>query len=729
MSGIVSSLWLVPVVPLLAAGVLAVTPRGQRRLGSSLAIVSMSVSLVISLVAFFATLGDAGHGEVSHHVYTFSWLQMGTTPLRLGWVLDPLTAIMLVMVSLVGLLIFIYSVGYMAHDENFTRFFCFLSLFAAAMLGLVIANHLLLLFVCWELVGLASYLLIGFWYHKPSAAAAAKKAFITTRIGDLGLFLGMLFLYSKSNTLLFYDGGNGCLEAGVLNQLATQTTIFGLTVSTAIGLLIFCGAMGKSGQVPLHVWLPDAMEGPTPVSALIHAATMVAAGVFLVARVYPLMAALPPGATGTPPALAVVTWVGTLTAVFAACIAVGQDDIKRILAYSTISQLGYMMMGLGVGGVAVGMFHLITHAFFKALLFMGAGSVIHGCHEEQNIRRMGGLKDFMPLTFLTYAVGMMALCGVPLFFAGFWSKDEILHNALAWPVSRWPFYLGVAGAFLTAFYMTRQLAYVFFGKYRGGAEARPYIPRLPAEQSVRARQEAVEAGQKPDPVSIGSHDSAALKTEEGHLLTPHESPRIMTTPLVILAIFSVLLGFLGTPAWPWFQGYLTGEAVRMDLGALFHWGVMAVMLFSALIVFFGIGLAWKLYGLVSVQTPEQPDALERLQPAVFALLRHQFYVDALYDRSVIRANDRVAKACVWMDRMVWGGIIQLVSLLVLVLSWVDRFFDEFVVNLGFDRSCRGLREGGGILSLWQNGQVQRYLRGIGLGLALLALIFLWGCRA
>src|SRR5437870_4443385 len=379
----------------------------------------MVLALGFSCVAFANALRHSGHGEVSRQVFNFPWFQFGDSWLELGWVLDPLTAVMLVMVSFVGLLIFIYSTGYMAHDENFTRFFCFLSLFAAAMLGLVIANSLLFLFICWELVGLTSYLLIGFWYHKPSAAAAAKKAFITTRIGDLALLLGMVWLYSQTGTLLFYDdGGKGCLEDSALVKLIAQTTSVGMAVSTGISLLIFCGAIGKSGQVPLHVWLPDAMEGPTPVSALIHAATMVAAGVFLVARVYPLMAGNPSGAVTQSSALQVVTWVGAITAVFAATIAVAQTDIKRILAYSTVSQLGFMMLGMGVGGIAVGMFHLNTHAFFKALLFMGAGSVIHGCFNEQNVRCMGGVRNFMPVTFASYAIGMMALSAVPIFFAG-----------------------------------------------------------------------------------------------------------------------------------------------------------------------------------------------------------------------------------------------------------------------------------------------------------------------
>jgi len=278
---------------LLAAGVTALAKRSRRTPAATLAIGSMGVSFLLSCWAFVETLGEYAGTGVERQVYNFNWLQFGDVWLQLGWVLDPLTAVMLVMVTFVGLLIFIYSVGYMVHDENFTRFFCFMSLFAAAMLGVVIANSLLFLFVCWELVGLSSYLLIGFWYHKPSAAAAAKKAFIVTRIGDIGFFLGILWLYAKTGTLLFYDNGNGCLEQSSLTALAGQATLWGMGVSTVISLLIFCGAIGKSGQVPLHVWLPDAMEGPTPVSALIHAATMVAAGVFLVARMYPLMEVTP----------------------------------------------------------------------------------------------------------------------------------------------------------------------------------------------------------------------------------------------------------------------------------------------------------------------------------------------------------------------------------------------------------------------------------------------------
>src|SRR5271157_3061310 len=411
-SAIAQLLWLIPTVPIVASGMIALLKQSQRRTAARLAIGSLSFSLLLSIKAFAEVIGQVLTRKFTwlpvHDVVNFTWIQVGAANVDLGWVLDPLSAVMMVMVALVGLLIFIYSIEYMKHDENFTRFFCFMSLFAGAMLGVAIANSMLLLFMCWELVGLTSYLLIGFWYQKPAAAAAAKKAFLTTRIGDVLFLLGIVWLFAQTGTLLFYNGGAGSLGAGALTALLAQHAGFGLCAAGAIGLLIFCGAAGKSGQLPLHVWLPDAMEGPTPVSALMQAGAL---------------------AGGTTTALTVVTWVGASTAVFAALIAVAQNDIKRILAYSTISQLGYMMAGLGMGGVAVGMFHLITHAFFKALLFLGAGSVIHGCHEEQDIRRMGGLKADMPLTFITYAIGMLALCGFPIVFSGFWSKDGILEAA------------------------------------------------------------------------------------------------------------------------------------------------------------------------------------------------------------------------------------------------------------------------------------------------------------
>jgi NADH-quinone oxidoreductase subunit L len=675
---IVRNLWLVPALPAFAAALIAFAKQRQRRFAATLAIVSMTFSFLLSLLA----LAHSIHQPAVQFV-NFPWLHVGAESLKLGWLLDPLAAVMLVMVTFIGLLIFIYSVGYMAHDENFTRFFCFLSLFAGAMLGVVIANSVLLLFMCWEIVGLTSYLLIGFWYQRPEAATAAKKAFIVTRIGDMGFFLGMMWLYSQSGTLLFYDHGAGCLEHSAIVAMAAQATVFGMTASSGIALLIFCGAVGKSGQVPLHVWLPDAMEGPTPVSALIHAATMVAAGIFLVARVYPLMSASGIGG-GPMPALTVVTWVGAITALLAACIAVAQNDIKRILAYSTISQLGYMMMGLGVGGVAVGMFHLVTHAFFKALLFLGAGSVIHGCAGEQDIRKMGGLRKLMPITFATYAVGMLALCGVPL-FSGFWSKDEILHAARLWNISATPFYMGAAGALLTGFYMTRQVYYVFFGK--------PHQ----AEDEHSAHEHAV-----------------------------HESPAVMTVPLIILAIFAALLGFIGTPAWPWFLSFLEGQHATFSFGQLASNDILSLMVGSSIIVFAGLFLGWWFYGRRPMARDDQMDPLERLQPGVFHALAARLYVDELYGLTIVRFARWSARLSNWMDQWIWNGIVQLVSWTVIGLAWLDTSLDTLVVNGGFDEGCKDVIRSGRLMSRLQNGRVQNYLRVVAIALIAFAVFLFWG---
>src|SRR6184192_1625123 len=496
-SWITTNVWLIPAPPLVASILILAFGKAARRAAAAVAILGQIAALTMSIFAFVPTLHSHGFRAIQN----FTWFTFGEQILRIGFVLDPLAAAMLMMISLVGLCIFIFSIGYMAEDKNFGRFFVYLSFFSGAMLGVVVANSLLLLFVFWELVGLASYLLIGFWIERPSAAAAAKKAFITTRIGDMGFFLGMLWLYHSSGTLLFYDDGNGCLESAGLAMLGASATF--------IALLIFCGAVGKSGQFPLHVWLPDAMEGPTPVSALIHAATMVAAGVFLVARVYPIFSV---GAVnGVTSSLTVVVWIGVTTALMAALIAIAQADIKRILAYSTVSQLGLMMVSLGVGGVAAGIMHLLAHGFFKTLLFLGAGSVIHGCHGEHDIRKMGGLRRLMPVTFATYAIGMMALSGVLFFFSGGWTKEEILHATAHWPRSHATYYLMLAGVVLTALYMTRQIIYVFFGNSRSASER------------------------------------------------VHESPRVMTTPLIVLAICAIFFSVLLTPAWPWLHGYLLGE--------------------------------------------------------------------------------------------------------------------------------------------------------------------------
>jgi NADH-quinone oxidoreductase subunit L len=385
------------------------------------------------------------------------------------------------------------------------------------------------------------------------------------------------------------------------------------------------------------------------------------------------------GATlgGTTAALSVVTWIGAFTALFAALIAVAQNDIKRILAYSTVSQLGYMMAGLGMGGVAVGMFHLITHAFFKALLFMGAGSVIHGCHEEQAIRHMGGLKSSMRVTFLTYSAGMLALCGFPL-FAGFWSKDGILESAHNWSSARGPFYMLVFGALLTAFYMMRQVSYVFFGSYRGHAH-------------------------------------------------PHESPKAMTIPLMILAFFAVTLGFIGTPAWPWFRAFLDGRATAFSFEGFSEPGLMTLMVTSSLVVFAGLGLGWILYGNKSPRA-EEPDVLERAMPLPWAWMRDRFYVDEFYGATFIAFYAWWARVADWLDRRVWGGIVAAVTWTFALWAKINRFLDANVVDGAFDKGCEELSSGGGLLAQLQSGRVQMYLRLLAAAVVALVAILIWSSR-
>jgi NADH-quinone oxidoreductase subunit L len=661
-------LWLIPALPLLAAAVGALTPRAGRRVASGAAIAAMAGSLVLSCLALRDALAaPAG----AHLAANFEWFALGSGAIRLGWLLDPLGAFLCVMVSLVGALIFVFSLGYMREDANFTRFFCFLSLFAAAMLGVLVANSLLLLFVCWELVGLASYLLIGFWFHKPSAAAAAKKAFVTTRIGDLGFLLGIVWLSKSCGTLLFYDGGRGILEHDWIPALMAHPGA--LAAPTAAALLIFCGAAGKSGQFPLHVWLPDAMEGPTPVSALIHAATMVAAGVFLMARIFPLAQA-DLGSPG-PHALTVVAFVGAVTALFGAAIAVGQNDIKRILAYSTISQLGYMMLALGVGWWQVAIFHLITHAFFKALLFLGAGSVIHAAHHEQDIRRLGGLGARQKLTFATFAVGMMALSGVPFLFSGFWSKEAILHAAHAWDVSQLPFAAALAAVFLTAFYMTRLMAEVFAGKPRSEAAAHA-----------------------------------------------HESPAVMTVPLVLLAIGAVGLGFLGTPAWPWLQAKLSGG--EPESGSLLEGG--AVMALSIALVASGILAGWLAYGRRPRADAQAPDPVLARAPGFFGFMASGLRLDDFYAATLGRLASLGAALSDTLDRFVWGGAVAAVAWASGLLGAVDRAADERILNAGFDAAGDTLRGSGKAYSKAQTGEAHGYLRALAIGFVVLALLAIWG---
>ncbi|MGE5214032.1 MAG: NADH-quinone oxidoreductase subunit L [Nitrospirota bacterium] len=655
-------LWVFPALPFAAAVVILILSNSRRKSAAALAIAGQVAVFVMSIVAFFPTLQTHGFRAVQN----FTWFTFGEQTLRLGFVLDPLAAAMLVMISLVGLCIFVFSVGYMADDKDFTRFFAYLSFFSGAMLGVVIANSLLLLFMFWELVGLASYLLIGFWIERPSAAAAAKKAFITTRIGDMGFFLGMLWLYHRCGTLLFYDHGRGCLEGAGLALLSASATF--------IALLIFCGAVGKSGQFPLHVWLPDAMEGPTPVSALIHAATMVAAGVFLVARVYPLFSL---GAmNGVTSSLTVVVWIGVTTALMAALIAIAQADIKRILAYSTVSQLGLMMVSLGVGGVAAAIMHLLAHGFFKALLFLGSGSVIHGCHGEQDIRKMGGLRRLMPVTFGTYAIGMMALSGVPLLFSGGWTKEEILHATAHWPRSHVPYYLMLAGVVLTALYMTRQMIYVFFGDRRSAAEH------------------------------------------------AHESPRVMTMPLVVLAIGTVFLSVVLSSAWPWLDGYLRGESVHFDIVHL----IQPMLFISLVLVGTGIALGVWFYRKAGAQDRDRPaevDPLQYAQPGLFRFLANKMWIDELYARTIIAFAWASARLSDWMDRYFWDGLVRAFGAMGQVFGIFTADLDERGINAGVDETTVGARGLGRLLSGAHSGQIQIYLGVVAVGMLALLLLYAW----
>jgi NADH-quinone oxidoreductase subunit L len=653
-SRIVDNVWAIPAIPLAASLVILSLAKSRRKSAAGLAVAGQIIALVLSIVAFLPTLQTVGFRIVRN----FAWFTFGEQALQIGWVLDPLAAVMLVMIALVGLCIFVFSIGYMAGDKDFTRFFAYLSFFSAAMLGVVIANSLLLLFVCWELVGLASYLLIGFWTHKPSAAAAAKKAFITTRIGDMGFFLGILWLYHSSGTLLFYDGGKGCLENAGLIMAGGSATF--------IALLIFSGAAGKSGQFPLHVWLPDAMEGPTPVSALIHAATMVAAGVFLVARVYPLFSF---GAIdGVTTSLTVVVWIGVITALMAALIALAQADIKRILAYSTVSQLGLMMVSLGVGGVAAGIAHLLAHGFFKALLFLGAGSVIHGCHHEQDIRKMGGLQKLMPVTFRTYAIGMMSLSGVPLFFSGGWTKEEILHATSHWPRSPVPHYLLLAGVVLTALYMTRQMAYVFFGNSRGIAR------------------------------------------------DAQESPPVMTLPLIVLVFCTIFFSVVLTPAWPWLRGYLTGQPASFGTGQM----IQPMFFVSLALVAAGIGLGVWMY-----RSAGETDPLQQSQLRLFRFLENKMWLDELYDSTVIALSRTAARLSDWMDRNVWDGLVRAVGGLGQVLGIFSANADNRFINAGVDETMTGARNLGRVMSRWHSGQIQTYLGAVAVGMLALLILYAW----
>jgi NADH-quinone oxidoreductase subunit L len=613
--------WIILFLPLAAAALITLATRQDRKLSAGLSIGAVIAGFILSLIF----VGWAGWSPAQSES-TATWLSVGDFQVDFGLRFDSLSLLMMLIVTGVASAIHVYSWGYMEGDPGYSRYFACLSLFTFSMLGIVLANNFLELFIFWELVGVSSYLLIGFWFERPSAADAGKKAFITNRLGDFGFFLGILTVWATLGSLNF---------SVLQNHVQVYPQALGAAATTA-ALLIFCGAMGKSAQFPLHVWLPDAMEGPTPVSALIHAATMVAAGVYMLCRVYFLLNA---------PALGIISWIGGLTALLAAVIAVQQNDIKRILAYSTLSQLGYMVMAVGLQGPGQAMFHLSTHAFFKALLFLGAGSVIIALHHEQDIWHMGGLRRKMPVTFWTFMAGTLAIAGVPP-FSGFYSKDAILAVA-ADRHDYALFGLGVLVAMLTAFYMFRLVYVVFY------------------------------ADQRSD-----------------HAAHAHESIPVMAWPLRLLALFSIIGGFIGIEGVyaMKFPGAEPGLSTVQQLLAPFAASPWAALT-GLVAAIAGWAAARALYsGAVQDPLPDRLGALARW-------MRNRFYLDELYEATFIRFHDALAALAAWFDQWIIEGLC-----------------------LGLVRGSTDF--GGRALRLFQTGNLQTYAFLFALGVALVLYLAL-----
>jgi len=612
MTGASTLAWMTLLLPLASAAVITIGTLKNHRLSANLSIGAILGAFVCSLLLFLS----ASSGESN-----LTWIAIGDFNATIGVKLDRLSALMLLVVTGVGALIHWYSQGYMEGDRSYARYFASLSLFSFSMLGIVLATNLMQMFIFWELVGVSSYLLIGFWHERPAAADACKKAFITNRLGDFGFLIGIIMVWAAAGSLNF-----GLLEKAMQEQPELLGASAGL-----IGLLLFCGAMGKSAQFPLHVWLPDAMEGPTPVSALIHAATMVAAGVFMLCRIFFLL---------SPDALSIIAWIGGATALMAAVIALQQDDIKRILAYSTLSQLGYMVMAVGLHAPGAAMFHLTTHAFFKAMLFLGAGSVIHALHHEQNIWKMGGLREKMPATYRTFLIGTLALCGVPP-LSGFFSKDGILAAAAdshhGNPVL---FGIGVLAAVLTTLYMGRLVLVAFHGAHR-------------SDQASHAK----------------------------------ESPSVMTVPLWILLVPTLVAGF-----------FPVEHMINQTLG-LHHAGGHAAaplaMAFSVLALMIGGSVAWSHYAGAGT------DPLTQRFSGLSTLLRNRLWMDEIFSGMIAITHEAVSKLAGWVDQKILRGAIM-------------GLFQHGVDILG-----RGLR-------LVQSGSIQTYAFLFVVGVALVIYIVLGG---
>ena len=650
--------WLILILPLASFAIIALVVRPLRGAeapeAAHITIAAVGLAFALSLWALTATIST--HGGPDYPVR--EWISAGDFTFAVGILMDPLTAIMLVVVTGVSLMVQIYSVGYMRGDKGYARYFAYMSLFTMAMLGLVLANNLIQIFVFWELVGLGSYLLIGFWFDRPAAAAAAKKAFIVTRFADFAFLLGILYLFRNGGG--FADAG---LNVFVITDIyaGVETGLLGLGVAQWVALGIFAGAVGKSAQFPLHTWLPDAMEGPTPVSALIHAATMVAAGVFLVARFFPIFEL-------SVNAMNAVAIIGGITAIFAASMGLVANDIKRVLAYSTVSQLGYMMLALGVGAYGAAIFHLFTHAFFKALLFLGSGSVNHATGTF-DMRYMGGLRKAMPWTYATFLIGSLSLSGIfPL--AGFWSKDEILGHSFSGgfvsgdPVSGIVFVLALIAAFMTAFYMFRAVFMTFEGEFKGGA----------------------------------ANDPDAQAHGDVHL---GESPKVMVWPLAILAIPAIAAGVLVNPVVDlgvipshWLAHFLDYNPAVQVKAEQFN---IVIALVSSVVAIAGIALAYLMYARRAVSA----EGMGRALRPVYVLLHRKYFMDELYEDIIVR-------------RVFYGWVAY-------GLDWVDKSVVDKVVNF-----CGWLGANTGTaLRQIQTGQLQAYGMGISVGILIIFGIFLF----
>lgn len=666
MESIYQYAWLIPVLPLAGAmlvgfGLITFNKDVNKlRKANSIFIVSLIGAAMTYAFALFWSQFQ-GHAPYTQSI---EWAAAGDFRLTMGYVIDPLSSLMLVVVTTVAFLVMIYTDGYMAHDPGYVRFYAYLSLFSSSMLGLVISPNLVQVYIFWELVGMCSYLLIGFWFSRKAAADACQKAFVTNRVGDFGLLLGILGLYWATRSFDFGEIGTR------LQEMVATGSLSGF-IAALFAILVFLGPVAKSAQFPLHVWLPDAMEGPTPISALIHAATMVAAGVFLIARMFPVF-------EGIPVVMDTIAWTGCFTAFLGASIAITQNDIKKGLAYSTMSQLGYMVMAMGVGAYSAGLFHLMTHAYFKAMLFLGSGSVIHGMeavvgHDAayaQDMRMMGGLRKYMPITATTFLIGTLAICGIPP-FAGFWSKDEILGSTFAVNPVMWAIAWSTAG--ITAFYMFRMYFTTFEGEFRG--ESADVKQTIKNEQLQLAGLAFGPGAMDPRELTIEApaddHDH-----DHHHDSEPHESPITMTLPLMILAIPSMLIGLVGTPFANYFEHFIhaPSEAVQVAAEAgeenLTEFLIMGGN--SVGIALIGITLASLMY----LRDKIDPSAIAAKFPALYRLSKNKWYFDEIYNEVFVMGSRRLARQVLEVDSKVVDGVVNLAGLATVLTGEGLKYFEN-----------------------------------------------------